>query len=153
MQVTTRNALHDHPMLGNDTRKSSRKRKDYTEPEDEFEQDIESPPPVKKARKKKRSYKYKPTTGSSTKGGRWTYEEKNMFLNGVLKFGRGKWSSIAQDIPSRYVSIHIYIFKVFLANTFFLQNSGTGQDSCTVSIQEIRWKRPEKVCQGGTFIY
>lgn len=152
MQVTTRNALHDHPMLGNDTRKSSRKRKDYTEPEDD-EEDIASPP-VKKARKKKRSYKYKPTAGSSTKGGRWTYEEKKMFLNGVLKFGRGKWSSIAQDIPSRYVSIqHIYSLIVFHVLTLFLQNGGAGQDSCTVSIQEIRWKRPEKVCQGGTFIY
>ena len=105
MEVTTRNTLHDHLMHGNDKRKSSRKRKNYTEPQDDFENDISSPPPVKKQKRKtkKRSYnKDKPSTGS-TKGGRWTYDEKKMFLKGIRVFGRGKWSSIAKDIPTRYV--------------------------------------------------
>ncbi|GFH45324.1 hypothetical protein CTEN210_01798 [Chaetoceros tenuissimus] len=50
--------------------------------------------------KNKKSSKYTPTTGSA-KSGRWTYEEKQKFLNGVLSHGKGKWSSIAKDIPSR----------------------------------------------------
>ena len=37
--------------------------------------------------------------------GRWTYEEKLAFLNGMKQFGIGKWSNIASTIPTRYVVI------------------------------------------------
>ncbi|GFH56185.1 hypothetical protein CTEN210_12661 [Chaetoceros tenuissimus] len=33
--------------------------------------------------------------------GRWTYEEKLAFLNGMKQYGIGKWSNIASTIPTR----------------------------------------------------
>ena len=35
--------------------------------------------------------------------GRWTYEEKLVFLNGMKQYSIGKWSKIASIIPTRYV--------------------------------------------------
>lgn len=38
--------------------------------------------------------------------GRWTYEEKLAFLNGMKLYGIGKWSKIARTIPTRYVEYY-----------------------------------------------
>mmetsp|Transcript_40666 Transcript_40666/g.85435 ORF Transcript_40666/g.85435 Transcript_40666/m.85435 type:complete len:155 (-) Transcript_40666:144-608(-) len=42
----------------------------------------------------------KPGIGA-VKSGRWTDSERRIFLEGLKKFGRGKWKEIATLIPSR----------------------------------------------------
>jgi hypothetical protein len=35
--------------------------------------------------------------------GRWTFEEKILFLKGLRRYGRGKWKKIGSLLPTRYV--------------------------------------------------
>jgi Myb-like DNA-binding domain len=35
--------------------------------------------------------------------GRWTMDEKTLFLYGLRKFGKGKWKKISAYLPNRYV--------------------------------------------------
>lgn len=52
------------------------------------------------ANKTKRPYKKRKTDPSKNRG-HWTNEEKVAFLNGLRKYGKGKWSKIASEIPTR----------------------------------------------------
>lgn len=52
------------------------------------------------AHKIKRPYNKRKTDPSKNRG-HWTDEEKVAFLNGLRKYGKGKWSKIASEIPTR----------------------------------------------------
>jgi hypothetical protein len=42
---------------------------------------------------------------SSQKVGRWTLDEKILFLYGLRKFGKGRWKKISVFLPDRYVRL------------------------------------------------
>jgi hypothetical protein len=42
----------------------------------------------------------------SHRSGRWTLDEKILFLYGLQKFGKGRWKKMSVYLPNRYVSDH-----------------------------------------------
>lgn len=52
-------------------------------------------------KKKHRKTTYTKKQQKNSKTGRWTVEECKAFLIGLKKHGKGKWSKIAKDIPTR----------------------------------------------------
>jgi hypothetical protein len=43
--------------------------------------------------------------GGNNKTGRWSLDEKILFLYGLRKFGKGRWKKIGAYIPHRYVCV------------------------------------------------
>lgn len=50
---------------------------------------------------KKRGYARQGATEDGHKTGRWSLDEQKAFLRGLEEYGKGKWSRISKDIPSR----------------------------------------------------
>jgi hypothetical protein len=45
------------------------------------------------------------TSGSVPRAGRWTPDEKILFLYGLKRFGKGRWKKMSVYLPHRYVDI------------------------------------------------
>jgi hypothetical protein len=46
----------------------------------------------------------------SHRSGRWTLDEKVLFLYGLQKFGKGRWKKMSVYLPNRYVSGRTIVF-------------------------------------------
>jgi hypothetical protein len=44
-------------------------------------------------------------SGSAPRAGRWTPDEKILFLYGLKRFGKGRWKKMSVYLPHRYVNI------------------------------------------------
>jgi Myb-like DNA-binding domain len=58
----------------------------------------------------------RPSSSSPSRSGRWTPDEKLLFLHGLKLHGRGRWKRIRQFLPTRYVPTRLRTLKASSRN-------------------------------------
>lgn len=62
---------------------------------------------VSKKRRRAPSKRKKKARRKDFHNGRWSEEEKLLFLVGLRKYGKGKWKEMASVLTSRSVAVHV----------------------------------------------